>query len=111
MLQSPSELVQQGCLLMLELRPTCENCGKSLPPNSTEAMICTYECTFCRDCVDNILLNVCPNCTGGFETRPVRPHGQLGKNPPTDRIVSKPVDPAAHVDFAAKFKDIPPAQR
>src|SRR5262245_35907365 len=59
---------------MLELRPTCENCGKLLLPNSTEAMICTYECTFCRDCVENVLSNVCPNCGGGFERRPVRPH-------------------------------------
>jgi uncharacterized protein len=84
---------------MLELRPTCENCGKSLPPNSTGTMICTYECTFCRD------------YGGGFEPRPVRPHRQLTKNPPTDRIVSKPVDAAAHAVYAAPIKDIPPEQR
>jgi hypothetical protein len=58
---------------MLELRPICENCGKELPNDSNEAMICTFECTFCIDCVTNILNNVCPNCGGGFEKRPVRP--------------------------------------
>ena len=51
---------------MLELRPTCENCNKALPPNSLEARICTYECTFCATCVENALENVCPNCGGGF---------------------------------------------
>lgn len=50
---------------MLELRPTCENCNKPLPPASLEARICTYECTFCATCVDKILDNVCPNCGGG----------------------------------------------
>ena len=58
---------------MLELRPVCENCGKDLPNDSSEAMICTFECTFCRDCVETILQNVCPNCGGGFEKRPTRP--------------------------------------
>jgi len=58
---------------MLELRPVCENCGKALPNNSDEAMICTFECTFCSDCVTNVLENVCPNCGGGFEKRPTRP--------------------------------------
>lgn len=58
---------------MLELRPNCESCDKDLPYDSTEAMICTYECTFCRSCVEHILNNVCPNCGGGFVTRPIRP--------------------------------------
>lgn len=58
---------------MLELRPICEHCGKSLPNDSREAMICTFECTFCADCVDQVLQNVCPNCGGGFEKRPTRP--------------------------------------
>src|SRR5262249_16866656 len=60
-------------IIMLELRPICENCGKDLPNDSGEAMICTFECTFCSDCVSNILNNVCPNCGGGFEKRPIRP--------------------------------------
>ena len=45
---------------MLELRPNCEYCDKDLPPDSLEAMICTYECTYCRDCVEGVLRNVCP---------------------------------------------------
>lgn len=58
---------------MLALRPNCEGCNKDLPPASLEACICSYECTFCRDCVDNVLNNVCPNCGGGFSPRPIRP--------------------------------------
>lgn len=50
---------------MLELRTICENCGKKLPPDYEEAMICTFECTFCKDCVEKVLENVCPNCNGG----------------------------------------------
>lgn len=58
---------------MLELRPNCECCDKDLPSTAADAMICTYECTFCHDCVTNILENVCPNCGGGFVPRPIRP--------------------------------------
>ena len=38
----------------LELRPNCEYCDRDLPPNATEARICSYECTFCADCADGI---------------------------------------------------------
>jgi hypothetical protein len=48
-------------------------CDRDLPPDSAEACICSYECTFCADCVDRVLLNVCPNCGGGFASRPIRP--------------------------------------
>ncbi|NKB33629.1 MAG: DUF1272 domain-containing protein [Pseudomonadales bacterium] len=58
---------------MLEIRPNCELCNKDLPPNCTDACICSYECTFCKSCVDNELRNVCPNCGGGFVQRPIRP--------------------------------------
>lgn len=58
---------------MLQIKTYCENCGKDLPNDSTEAMICSFECTFCTQCVTNVLSNVCPNCGGGFEKRPVRP--------------------------------------
>ena len=58
---------------MLELRPTCEQCNKALPPASLEARICSYECTFCAACVEDVLGNVCPNCGGGFTARPIRP--------------------------------------
>ena len=58
---------------MLELRPNCEACDRDLPPGSPEAYICSYECTFCAECVEDLLQNVCPNCGGGFMPRPVRP--------------------------------------
>ncbi len=76
---------------MLEIRPSCENCDKSLPNNSNEAMICSYECTFCKDCVEGILENVCPNCGGGFEKRPTRPNSQLEKYPTRKDKVFKPL--------------------
>ncbi len=76
---------------MLEIRLNCENCDKSLPNESDEAMICTYECTFCKDCVEHILKNVCPNCGGGFEKRPTRPKKELEKNPAQRDKVLKPI--------------------
>ena len=62
---------------MLELRPNCECCDRDLPPDSPEAMICTFECTFCRACVAVNLGGVCPNCGGGFVARPIRPGALL----------------------------------
>src|SRR6266852_3607636 len=59
--------------MALQLRPNCQYCDKDLPPTSTEARICSYECTFCTDCAENKLGNVCPNCGGGFVPRPIRP--------------------------------------
>jgi len=82
---------------MLEIRPTCEHCNKSLPHNSSEAMICTFECTFCKDCVENILQQVCPNCGGEFEKRPTRLQNLLEKYPVSTKIVHKPVDVEAHL--------------
>ena len=58
---------------MLQLRPNCECCDKDLLPDAPDAMICSYECTFCQSCVEKILENVCPNCGGGFVNRPIRP--------------------------------------
>ena len=101
---------------MLELRPTCENCNKTLPPNSAEARICTYECTFCAACVEK-LENVCPNCGGGFVPRPIRPatnwkgDNYLGKDPASTKIKHRPVDWAAHAKFAAELKLIRPRDR
>ena len=76
---------------MLALRPSCENCNKLLPPESDEAMICTYECTFCKDCVENVLKGVCPNCGGNFVSRPIRPVEMLLKHPASTDVVFKPV--------------------
>jgi hypothetical protein len=66
---------------MLLLKSHCENCSKSLPPESLEAMICSFECTFCSTCVEKVLHNICPNCKGGFEKRPIRPKEMLEKYP------------------------------
>jgi hypothetical protein len=74
---------------MLELRPNCECCDKDLLPDSNEAMICTFECTFCADCVDNVLRGVCPNCGGDFARRPIRPARLLAKYPPSTKRVLK----------------------
>jgi hypothetical protein len=77
---------------MLELRPTCENCNKTLPPHSEDAMICTFECTFCEECVENVIKKVCPNCGGGFEKRPIRPENLLDKYPPSETVIYKPIN-------------------
>jgi len=102
---------------MLELRPTCEHCNKALPPNSLEARICSYECTFCATCVETVLGNVCPNCGGGFVPRPIRPSknwkgdSYLGKDPASATPRHRPVDPDAHARFAAEIRAIPPEKR
>lgn len=67
---------------MLLLKYCCEHCSKPLPYNSNEAVICSFECTFCKDCATNILHNTCPNCGGNFEKRPVRPEKLVEKYPP-----------------------------
>ncbi len=72
---------------MLELRPNCECCDRDLPPESDVAMICTFECTFCRDCVENVLGLVCPNCGGGFVSRPIRPATLLSRFPASRKRV------------------------
>lgn len=102
---------------MLELRPNCERCDKDLPPTSTEACICTYECTFCQDCVNNILTNVCPNCGGGFSARPIRPQNEHRKglsisNQPasTKRINTKYSDEELKA-FSASIQHIAPETR
>ena len=80
---------------MLEIRPTCEHCNNTLPFDSKEAMICTFECTFCADCVA-LLNETCQNCGGGFEKRPIRPKHLLDKYPVSTKIIHKPVDLEKH---------------
>ena len=75
---------------MLELRPNCECCDRDLPPESADAVICSFECTFCRACATSILANRCPNCGGEFVARPRRPAEKLGKFPPSTKRVFKP---------------------
>jgi uncharacterized protein len=102
---------------MLELRPNCEACDRDLPPESPEAWICSYECTFCADCVEELLQNVCPNCGGGFMPRPVRPKKAwregvcLSDDPPSTerrRLKFSREDIAA---FVKKVRATPPEKR
>ena len=75
---------------MLELRPNCECCDVDLPPSSTDAVICTFECTWCAACAERCLHQVCPNCGGNFERRPVRPPAALQTSPAsTVRVVQE----------------------
>jgi len=74
---------------MLEIRPNCECCDRDLPPESREAMICTFECTFCADCVAGALGGACPNCGGEFVPRPIRPAALLAKYPASTKRVLK----------------------
>jgi hypothetical protein len=66
---------------MLELRPNCECCDRDLPPDSRDARICTFECTFCAACADATLGGLCPNCGGELVRRPIRPAAKLINNP------------------------------
>jgi uncharacterized protein len=75
---------------MLELRPNCECCDKNLPPESCEAFICTFECTFCSHCAKEVLKSTCPNCSGNLVARPVRPAALLIKYPASSTRVIKP---------------------
>ncbi len=73
---------------MLELRPGCECCDRDLPPDSRQARICSFECTFCADCADHRLAGACPNCGGELVRRPIRPEAALARFPAqTERVV------------------------
>jgi hypothetical protein len=102
---------------MLELRPTCENCNKPLPPNAADAMICTFECTFCKTCVDEVIKNVCPSCAGGLTQRPVRPATAfkpplyLGERPASTKVKHRPVDREAHAKLLAQVGTLPAEKR
>ncbi len=75
---------------MLQLRPSCECCDKDLPPDSADAMICSFECTFCRGCAETVLMGRCPNCGGELVRRPIRPADHLGKFPASTARIVKP---------------------
>ena len=101
---------------MLELRPNCEMCDVDLPPAAANAFICSFECTFCADCV-NALGNVCPNCGGGFSPRPVRPavarrHGVSLAERPASTVRKHLKWPREELPaFVAGVRDIPPGER
>ncbi len=103
---------------MLELRPTCEHCNRALPPDSLDARICSYECTFCATCVETVLGNdACPNCGGGFVPRPIRPStnwhndNYLGKDPASATIKHRPVDLQSYARLVAALAGLPPERR
>ncbi len=75
---------------MLTLRPGCECCDRDLPPDSTAARICSFECTFCADCADRVLHGICPNCRGELVVRPRRPATKLADHPASTTRVRKP---------------------
>jgi hypothetical protein len=103
--------------MALELRPNCECCDRDLPPDATEARICTYECTFCATCVDTVLSNVCPNCGGGFAPRPIRPATEwrpglsLAKRPASDKRVHLSYSSDTIAALSLKLKNVPPEKR
>ena len=103
--------------MALQLRPNCEYCDKDLPPASKLARICSYECTFCADCAENVLANVCPNCGGGFVPRPIRPVTEwrpdlsLAKRPASDKRVYLSYDLENIAEHSRRIRDIPPEDR
>lgn len=80
---------------MLQMRPGCECCNRDLPPESSDARVCSFECTFCHDCASNRLDGVCPNCGGELLPRPARPSAKLAKFPASTTRVYKPEGCAA----------------
>jgi hypothetical protein len=102
---------------MLELRPNCELCDVDLPPDATDARICTYECTFCARCVEEVLHDVCPNCGGGFQMRPIRPVRAwrettgLVNDPPGTRRRHTPYTREEIEAFSESLRDVSPGER
>jgi len=102
---------------MLQLRPNCEYCDKDLPPHATDARICSYECTFCAHCVETVLHNVCPNCSGGFVPRPIRPKTErrpgasLAKQPASTERKHLKWDRGTLAAFIETVRSIPPETR
>ena len=102
---------------MLELRPNCEYCDKDLPPDAADARICSYECTFCADCVEHVLENVCPNCGGGFAPRPIRPGIERrpgvcqARQPASTQRVHLKWTRDEVADFVQTLRDIAPEKR
>ena len=75
---------------MLEIRPNCEHCNKDLPNTSSEAMICSFECTYCQECALELFKNICPSCGGNFVKRPIRPYEMIKKYPASTKRIFFP---------------------
>ncbi|MXG88936.1 DUF1272 domain-containing protein [Nocardioides flavescens] len=58
-----------------------------LDPSSPDVLICSYECTWCRECATSVLGGTCPNCGGELVRRPVRPAAALLTDPASTRRV------------------------
>jgi uncharacterized protein len=116
-MNSISQADSKAEIMALELRPNCQLCDRDLPPNATDARICSYECTYCADCVDNKLHNVCPTCGGGFAPRPIRPATEwreglsVAKRPPSTKRASLSFSIAEIEAHTARIRDIAPEDR
>ena len=103
--------------MALELRPNCEYCDTDLAPDSLDARICTFECTFCATCVDERLANVCPNCGGGFSSRPIRPREEwrpglsLASRPASTERRHLSYSDAEIAAFSERLAGVPPDRR
>lgn len=75
---------------MLEMRPGCERCDTDLPPDSAQARICSFECTFCVACAEGPLAGRCPNCGGVLLARPTRDAALLATHPATTTRTYRP---------------------
>ncbi|MFC7357112.1 DUF1272 domain-containing protein [Jejudonia soesokkakensis] len=96
---------------MLEIRPSCEHCNKKLPYNSIQAMICSFECTYCTTCAQKLFKNICPNCTGNLTPRPIRPSYHIDKHPAATTVIFDPKDlKITHQQFS-DYGHIPPEKR
>ena len=96
---------------MLEIRPNCEHCNKNLPNTSTDAMICSFECTYCKACALEIFKNVCPSCSGNFVERPIRPKKEIEKHPASIKLTFKSKDLKKAKINSDRFKNVPPEKR
>lgn len=96
---------------MLEIRPNCEHCNKDLPNTSTEAMICSFECTYCKICALELFKNVCPSCSGNFVERPIRTSKMIEKYPASTKSVFEPKDLEKAKINSEKYKNSKPEKR
>jgi hypothetical protein len=96
---------------MLEIRPNCEHCGKDLPNTSTEAMFCTFECTYFKECALEVFENVCPSCSGNFVQRPIRTTKMIEKYPASKTKIFKPKDLKKAKVNSESFINIAPEKR
>lgn len=96
---------------MLQIKPNCEHCNKDLPNTSSEAMICTFECTYCKTCALEIFENVCPSCSGNFVERPIRPSKMIEKYPASTNRIFKPKDLEIAKLNTDNHKNIHPKER